>query len=379
MDEEASQVKQDWVSMEMIRREKEYCSWENVQIAIGTWNVNGRWITEDLDEWLRIGSSEPDLIVLGLQEMDLTTEAYLVDDKMREDHWCQMVEKALEKHTTDYIKVTSKQLIGMLLLVYIKEEHASSVREVSTASAGCGIMGRMGNKGGVAIRLQWRNTLLCFVNSHLAADQGQTERRNQNYDEICSSLRFSLFIFWMGDLNYRINLPEAKLRPLLDSGSYPSVLEFDQLAMEIKAGRVFEGFKEGEVEFCPTYKYDIGTNQFDTSEKRRLPAWCDRILWRTPLEGDEHRIKLSSYTSHMSFSMSDHKPVSATFSLQLRSVNEHQRSQVQASIVRQLDRMENERIPDAAVDKNAIDLGQVEYLTPMSQSLVIKNTGKVGD
>lgn len=81
----------------------------------------------------------------------------------------------------------------------------------------------------------------------------------------------------------------------------------------------------------------------------------------------------------MGFTMSDHKPVSASFSLQIRSVNEEERAQVQSSIVRQLDRMENERIPDASVDKSAIDLGQVEYLNPIAKPLTIKNTGKVGE
>lgn len=59
------QAKQDWVFTEMMNREKEYSTWDEMQIALGTWNVNGRWITEDLDDWLGIGGPEPDLVVLG--------------------------------------------------------------------------------------------------------------------------------------------------------------------------------------------------------------------------------------------------------------------------------------------------------------------------
>lgn len=36
---------------------------------------------------------------------------------------------------------------------------------------------------------------------------------------------------------------------------------------------VFEGYQEGPLLFRPTYKYDLGTDNYDTSEKMRVPAW----------------------------------------------------------------------------------------------------------
>jgi hypothetical protein len=35
----------------------------------------------------------------------------------------------------------------------------------------------------------------------------------------------------------------------------------------------FLNYREGEIRFRPTYKYDRGTNDYDTSEKMRIPAW----------------------------------------------------------------------------------------------------------
>ena len=62
-----------------------------------------------------------------------------------------------------------------------------------------------------------------------------------------------------------------------------SLLPHDQLRRVIKQRKAFhDGWREGPVSFLPTYKYDIGTvGLFDSSEKRRAPSWCDRILYRT--------------------------------------------------------------------------------------------------
>lgn len=62
-----------------------------------------------------------------------------------------------------------------------------------------------------------------------------------------------------------------------------SLVVHDQLRVQQKLGTAFhKGWREGQITFLPTYKYDIGSVAlFDTSEKHRGPSWCDRILYRT--------------------------------------------------------------------------------------------------
>ena len=40
--------------------------------------------------------------------------------------------------------------------------------------------------------------------------------------------------------------------------------------------QVFQDFHEGRIKFKPTYKYDIGTDNYDTSPKLRIPSYTVR-------------------------------------------------------------------------------------------------------
>lgn len=87
----------------------------------------------------------------------------------------------------------------------------------------------------------------------------------------------------------------ASLQATLDS-----LLPHDQLRHVQKHKKAFhDGWREGPITFLPTYKYDVGTmGMFDSSEKKRAPSWCDRILFRTrkdklDYEGRTHEAELA--------------------------------------------------------------------------------------
>ena len=69
----------------------------------------------------------------------------------------------------------------------------------------------------------------------------------------------------MGDLNYRISDPDTeRVRRLADEGKYKELLANDQLIKQQKEKKCFNGFKEGSIKFKPTYKYDPGSDNWDT-------------------------------------------------------------------------------------------------------------------
>jgi inositol polyphosphate 5-phosphatase INPP5B/F len=84
------------------------------------------------------------------------------------------------------------------------------------------------------------------------------------------------------------NSDPTSLQATLDS-----LLTHDQLRHVQKSRKAFhDGWREGTITFLPTYKYDIGSvNVFDSSEKRRAPSWCDRILFRTRQDKLEYDAK----------------------------------------------------------------------------------------
>ncbi|KAG7942897.1 hypothetical protein I3843_15G010900 [Carya illinoinensis] len=116
-------------------------------------------------------------------------------------------------------------------------------------------------------------------------------------------------IIWLGDLNYRINLPYEKTQELISNKEWSKLVEKDQLVQELKKGRAFDGWSEGTLRFPPTYKYEINSEKYygeDPKAGRRTPAWCDRVL------SYGKGLKLLSYR-RTELKLSDHRPVTATY------------------------------------------------------------------
>lgn len=179
-------------------------------------------------------------------------------------------------------------------------------------------------------------------------------------------------LVWLGDLNYRVTLHEAEAKSFLANNDLSSLLVHDQLAHERKARRAFADFDEAPIAFPPSYKYDPGTDIFDTSEKRRTPSWCDRVLWR---KGDF--VQPHHYRTHMDLKRSDHKPVSLRFTARIKHVNRPRQAAIHQLILRDLDKFENECMPDATVSENALAFGDVHWGRPVSRTVVVENTGQV--
>ena len=70
---------------------------------------------------------------------------------------------------------------------------------------------------------------------------------------------------------------------------------------------------ESEIKFPPTYKYILGSNEYDTSKTKFLSSWCDRILFNLDKK-EQKDIKCIEYDRVLNgFGCSDHRPIYGIF------------------------------------------------------------------
>lgn len=135
----------------------------------------------------------------------------------------------------------------------------------------------------------------------------------------------------------------------------------------MRKGNCFEGYTEGPINFRPTYKYDPGTDNYDSSEKQRAPAYCDRILWKGS------RITQLAYNSVMDIRQSDHKPVYAVFRVSIKTRDDHLYKKVHEEVLKLLDKRENESQPQIIVEKTIIDFGMVRFNETVVSDFTVSN------
>ncbi|KAI8321878.1 DNase I-like protein [Martensiomyces pterosporus] len=250
---------------------------------------------------------------------------------------------------------------------------------------------------------------MCFVCSHLAHDAAQLDKRNGQFHDLCKRLQFTYhegvpvadplvpqgtelvgsgqavgsgrpltifdhsYLLWFGDLNYRLAIDTGDVNEYVARGDYEALLGLDQLRIAMLNKQAFAGFEEADIKFAPTYKYVIGTSEYDD---KRTPAWCDRLLWWTR-PGCESGIRSTEYESVDSLDTSDHKPVRSMVTIDVWKVDQERRQAVFLEVLRELDRYENECIPIATLGSAVVDFGDVYFGKLVQRKMDLTNSGQV--
>ncbi|XP_045771661.1 inositol polyphosphate 5-phosphatase E-like [Maniola jurtina] len=317
-----------------------------VRIFIGTWNMNGQAPPRELADFIFPNQVEhvPDIFAIGTQE-----------SYSERTEWEITIQEVLGP---SHLLLHSYYLGTIHLTIFIRRDLIwfCSLPEDASLSVRPGTAFR--TKGAVAISFALFGSTFLFVTAHLTAHQEKVKERLSDIKRIIRSIDLPKnlpcrhrskdvtsnfdYVFWCGDLNFRLGEPRAAVLRWIEQTKFPlpahlphGLLHADQLTVVLEDGAAFRDFREAPITFPPTYKYDPGSQQFDTSSKQRAPAYTDRILYKARSMGANSTsafaglrrmtsaptpsgLKCIAYNSVQSVVTSDHKPVWALFSAALR-------------------------------------------------------------
>ncbi|KAK4696989.1 hypothetical protein P7C71_g1000, partial [Lecanoromycetidae sp. Uapishka_2] len=355
---------------DMQDRDVEYCTFREITALVVTWNAGAATPThlrqEESDpqffHTLLDTAAPPDIVVFGFQELvDLEDKKLTASSKKKEpqeqEHmshqyraWRDYLVRCIEDSTPaeePYHLLHTSSMVGLFSCVIVKASQRNRIRNVNAAEIKRGMGGLHGNKGALVLRFVLDDSSVCLVNCHLAAGQTQTAHRNNDLTAILESavlpadqssitsgeiyvgggdgsmILDNEICILNGDLNYRIDtMGRDTVVKAVNANNFTKLLERDQLLVSRRRNPTFpvRAFKECPITFAPTYKYDVGFDRYDTSEKRRAPAWCDRILYR-----GTGKVKQVEYRRHELW-VSDHRPVSGLFKMRIKTISTEKRA-----------------------------------------------------
>ncbi|XP_071734720.1 type II inositol polyphosphate 5-phosphatase 15-like [Rutidosis leptorrhynchoides] len=407
------------IRSELSDKELHYTKLEIFKILAGTWNVaEGRTTHDSLISWLGSSAKDVDIVAVGLQEVEMGA-GFLAMSAARESMqlglegsaagqwWLDMIGRTLDEGSS-FHRVGSRQLAGMLIGVWVSNNIRDNVGDIDVAAVPCGFGNAIGNKGAVGLRMRIYGRVLCFVNCHFAAHLEAVTRRNADFDHVYKSMSFTSppnvmnassriqmgrfvnavgplsmdelpelseadMVVFLGDFNYRLDdISYDEARDFISQRSFDWLKEKDQLHIEMKAGTVFQGMREAVITFPPTYKFERhqpGLAGYDSGEKKRIPAWCDRVLYRDSRLDSSDICNLNcpvassilQYEACMDVTDSDHKPVRCIFSVELARVDESKRRKLYGEIIKTNEKIrraleEQCNVPDVIFSTNNIIL-----------------------
>jgi hypothetical protein len=120
----------------------------------------------------------------------------------------------------------------------------------------------------------------------------------------------------MTDRGCRIDMKREDVVAAVERRDWPLLQAADQLIKARQLGHAFADYNEAPLDFPPTYRYHKGvaprTHAAYNDEKQRIPAWCDRVLWRT---WENVTLQPKFFNCVDTVTTSDHSPVHAAFDL----------------------------------------------------------------
>lgn len=126
-----------WLKAQLKAKASTYTETRKLKIVCCTWNVGEKFPRKDesLYEWLHLKET-PDIIVVGLQEVDMTAQAMLKIATEASDNWVKLLDSQVQSTNCEYVRLLARQLVGLFLCVYLKKIHISKVKHLRHSAIG---------------------------------------------------------------------------------------------------------------------------------------------------------------------------------------------------------------------------------------------------
>ncbi|KAK8709084.1 hypothetical protein V6N13_060115 [Hibiscus sabdariffa] len=364
---------------ELAEKEQIYSRQDNIRMLIGSWNVGqGRASQESLMAWLGSVVSDVGIVVVGLQEVEMgagflamsaAKETVGLEGSSIGHWWLDTIGKALDENTT-FERMGSRQLAGLLVSLWVRKNLRTHVGDTDAAAVPCGFGRAIGNKLEPPLLFKRLGEITCF---EITSATAFPQPAGVNTEETKLDLAEADMVVFLGDFNYRLfGISYDEARDFVSQRCFDWLREKDQLRAEMKAGKVFQGMREAIIRFPPTYKFERhrpGLAGYDSGEKKRIPAWCDRVIYRDNRAGLAGECSLECpivssillYEACMEVTESDHKPVRCKFHSTIAHVDRSVRRQAFGEVMQSNKKIkaildELRYVPETVVSTNSIVL-----------------------
>ena len=270
-----------------------------------------------------------------LVDLDMIGSVMETKNKERVLAWENVIRNSLRSRMPNrkFVCQMRKVMYGCLIFLFVREDSVNSIKRMHTSKIKTGVKGIAANKGSTALRFNYDDTSLMFMNCHLTSGQKKVKERFDDlqlcYTESCQSFITNAneqsgeqdLQFLIGDMNWRVNLTYDEAVSMARENQIKEMRSHDQLVMLRNKHPLTARFSEGELTFKPTFKYDKESDQYDTSKKMSVPSWTDRILYKPQF------CKLLYY-NRREHKFSDHRPVLGIFECTVKKTNVNRKNEL---------------------------------------------------
>ena len=293
----------------------------------------------------------PEFYILGFQEIvDLTSKNILLssnsEKKEKIKNKLTSVLKGMKGTENDpYQIIKELDLVGIYVIIFARALSIKYIRNFDYQIVKNGFMGSIGNKGSCLLRFNINDSKIAIACNHFSAGQELYEARRAEITDILNTSfkKYPLmhfkdydYYFFFGDLNSRtsLNFSDELIQNLINNdsktlnGDFKDILIYDQFKQYQKESSLILQMDEAPIKFSPTYKYTIGTSEYDIN-KKRTPSWTDRILFKKFSE----TIPLA-YNKCL-LSLSDHQPVYGVYRIKTEEIDKTKKQMIMNEIIKE--------------------------------------------